>query len=364
MKHSSLLILFLSVSVLSACGGKDNLSAPISEASTKEAVSSSSSLTSSVVSSSSEGSSLSSSTDSSASEAAISSESSSAAETTSSSEKGSVSSSEALVYTSDGLHYTLDENAKTASVTSFDGSQLGVLVPAVYEGYPVTSIGKRAFANQGLIRGVSLPSSIQSIGQEAFSLTYDLRELNFPEGLQSIGANAFFYARSLSAIVLPSSLTSIDPSAFSSARGITSFSVASTNSVFASDGRALYRKSDHSLLFYAPNSGTSFTVPDDTLALNNFSFYDNTMLTSLTLNAQLTTIAPWALCYVRGLTRLSLPHALKSIGAYALGYDSALVDLHYEGTLAEWATVAKSSGWNTGLGASTILCTDGSVSLS
>ena len=89
-------------------------------------------------------------------------------------------------------------------------------------------------------------------------------------------------------------------------------------------------------------------------------------LTTVTFNADIAddlTIRSQAFDHCTSLASLTLPNRLYYIGE-AFGDCSSLTDFHYNGTMSQWNAVQKASGWNTGLAATEVVCTDGSVPLS
>ena len=96
----------------------------------------------------------------------------------------------------DDIYYNLDKEAKTAQVTSGDSKYTGeVTIPEsiIHEGvtYPVTSIGGSAFYGCSGLISVTIPESVTSIGGSAFSNCSGLTSVTIPEGVTSIGRAAF-----------------------------------------------------------------------------------------------------------------------------------------------------------------------------
>jgi hypothetical protein len=84
---------------------------------------------------------------------------------------------------SEGLYFVLipegEENAGTYRLES-GGTAIGaVVVPAVYEGKPVTEIGIEAFAGNKNITSITIPASIKSIGAGAFYNCTSLTSVTF-----------------------------------------------------------------------------------------------------------------------------------------------------------------------------------------
>ncbi|MDR2553003.1 MAG: leucine-rich repeat domain-containing protein [Treponema sp.] len=101
----------------------------------------------------------------------------------------------------------------SVTITKYVGWDSVVKIPAAIGGKPVTAIGKRAFAKQDKLTGVTIPDSVTSIGAYAFE-TNKLTSVTFGKALVSIGENAF-KDNSLASLTLPDTVKSIGGRAFS-----------------------------------------------------------------------------------------------------------------------------------------------------
>ena len=123
----------------------------------------------------------------------------------------------------DDLYYILDDDNKTASVTSKTGGNYSNFIITIPESvtynnvvYDVTSIGKNAFENCNIWE-VTIPYGVTSIGKDAFHYCTSLESVTIPYGVSSIGDWAFYRCRHLRSITLPNSVTIIGEGAFEEA---------------------------------------------------------------------------------------------------------------------------------------------------
>jgi len=77
------------------------------------------------------------------------------------------------------------------AVTKYSGNGGDVVVPEMYNGSPVTSIGVKAFSECDDLTSISIPDSVTTIGNNAFSGCTGLTSIIIPESVTSIGKYAF-----------------------------------------------------------------------------------------------------------------------------------------------------------------------------
>ena len=194
----------------------------------------------------------------------------------------------------DGFILYPDEEGTFYSVGGYEGEGGTLLVPAEYDGLPVSEIGGAAFMNNGEIRSVVLPDSVKTIGEESFrnctSLTsvtipggveeigYNafagctgLTGLTFPDGLVRISANAFYGCSSLVAVAIPDSVTAIGERAFAGCSGLKSLSLGGGVGIIGGGA------------FSGCTGLSSLTIPDLVLNIEYLAFENCTGLISITI---------------------------------------------------------------------------------
>ena len=207
---------------------------------------------------------------------------------------------------SEELSYTQSADGKSYSVTGIGECKDAVIVvPAEYDGLPVTAVGAEAFSNCA-IREITLPDSVTEIGGNAFDgcplekatvpaaaaphignpalktaiitsgealadRTFEncasLTGVTLPEDLKNIGENAFSHCASLIAVKLPDGLESVGGKAFSFCNSL--------KEAFIPDGVATI--GDYA--FSSCNSLTGIRIPDGVMKIGYNAFNNKGALT-------------------------------------------------------------------------------------
>lgn len=221
------------------------------------------------------------------------------------------------------LTYVKEGNAYTVTGV---GEEAIVVIPAEYEGLPVTKIqghhGTGAFA-QKTFTSVTIPDTVTEIGQNSFYGCRQLVTVNIGanSSLTTIGNNAFSACSSLKNITIPQGVTTIGDMAFNNCASLESFTVASGNTAYRAENGHLIESATNTLIRGVANNN----VPES-----------------------VTNIAQGAFRRTSGITELYIPKTVTVIGNSFI-QDSTITKINYAGTEAEWNAIEKSSSmWNYG----------------
>ena len=308
---------------------------------------------------------------------------------------GEVGSSEPISDSSDtnyqateGLEYALSEDGNSYSITGITTTERDIVIPAIYNNKPVTSIAESAFWSCTFIRSIRVPDSVTSIGFEAFrecsglqsitlpfigetldgtenthfgyifgaSHSYDnnsfiptkLNEVTITKG-KIIGVQAFYDCSSLTSIKIPNGVTEISWNAFRKCSSLTSFTI--PDSVTSIGEYA-----------FASCSLTSITIPNSVTSIDNnafsgcgslesvkigkgvtrlegYTFAWCSSLTSITIPDNVTRIGERAFLDCTLLTSITIPDSLISVDDSAFCYCSSLETVYYTGTEEQWNNI-------------------------
>ncbi len=233
------------------------------------------------------------------------------------------------------LTYTTNSGAIT--ITGYTGSGGAVVIPALINGHPVTTIGGNAFYFCTSLTSVTIPNSVTNIGSSAFyyctgltnftvaaydpayssvnGVLFDNAQatlIQFPGGLggnytipnnvTSIGADAFYYCTNLTSVTIGNNVTNIGVLAFYFCKRLTSVTVG--NGVTNIGGQ----------MFQGCSSLTNITIPNGVTSIGGQAFYYCTSLTSVTIPNSVTSIGDYAFDSC-GLTSVMIPNSITSIGS-------------------------------------------------
>ena len=264
----------------------------------------------------------------------------------------------------DGLAYFV--NNDHIEITGFSGSSDTLVIPKRIDRLPVTVISDLAFYGSKTLKNITLPNSITSIHSAAFYNCSALTDVNIPDGVIEIGSSAFSGCTSLKDITIPKSVESIGVGAFTGCASITDFEVAASNKNYRSIDGVLFGKAGAELIQYPMGSlRTEYEMPDSVTSIAQNAFADCTRLTKVTFGESVSTIGLGAFLNCFGLRTITLPKGVKKIDMYAFSDCSALSDIYYGGSSADWERISidNSYGGNSPLFTANIRCAISNASL-
>ena len=249
--------------------------------------------------------------------------------------------------------FTLIDSDMAYSITVTTGARVldEILIPNSYGGKPVTKIGDYAFVYCSNITSIIIPNNITNIGNQAFEGCANLLSVTFGSGVTNIGDQAFSRCENLTNIIIPNSVTSIGSLAFSRCTSFTNVTIpdnvvemgngvflrcTNLSTVVLGNGVTSINEST----FYNCTNLISITIPssvkqivynafEGTGLLNNapdnsIVYADKwvigckgTISSTVGLNAGTEGIANYTFYNCTALTSITIPNSVTNIGGYA-----------------------------------------------
>ena len=250
-------------------------------------------------------------------------------------------------------------------------------------GNSVTIIGDEAFSYCSALTSVTIPNSVTIIKYSAFYGCSALTSVTIGNNVTSIGQSAFSNCSNITSVTIPNSVTSIGAYAFNGCSALThihceattpptlnhnAFGMASFQLVFVPTGTATayanawgnnytYIDSETEITVHVETAGqlaaaivgqgatparvTKLTVTG-TLNDADFNIIKSNMprLYNLDLSGISNTTLPNNAFYEkRALLSITLPNGLTQISSSAFFYCSALTNVYYNGSVADWCQI-------------------------
>ena len=177
-----------------------------------------------------------------------------------------------------------------------------IVIPDTIAGYPVTAIGKGAFAGVGSGASLILSEGITSIGDEAFRDS-KLESLSIPGTVTKIGKRAFSGCSALKTFKLDSVGAVLEESAFEYCPQLESVVLGGVTELPESCFKNCYKL-------------TVVSLPDGMARIGADAFYGCSSLNALKLPASLESIGEKAFAECISLGSVTLPDSLTELGTY------------------------------------------------
>lgn len=189
-------------------------------------------------------------------------------------------------------------------------------------------LGESPFWENENIKSLAVLDGITAIRDSVFERCSNMETSSFPNTLKSIGKRAFFMFTTggLKTLNLPASVTKIGEKAFTNI------------------------------------SATYLVMPETLTELGTYLFMDSNTIQNV--RVECAEIPSFCFVNCSYLNQMTLSRNVKKIGSHMINYCSLLREIIYEGSLDDWAAVAKLGNWDGHIGQTSgslakIQCLDG-----
>jgi hypothetical protein len=149
----------------------------------------------------------------------------------------------------------------------------------------------------------TIPNTVTTIDEWAFDGCSGLTGITLSNSLKEIQGYAFYNCTGLTNIVIPASTTKINLSAFDGCSRLFAFSVASSNTEYASEDGVLFNKRKTTLIQFPDGKKGNYTIPATVTRIENYAF-DNALMPSVNIPASVTAIGNYAFANCASLVSL------------------------------------------------------------
>ena len=237
----------------------------------------------------------------------------------------------------------------------------------------VTSIGISAFSHTGL-ENVTISGNVERIENNAFESCSSLTSATIGNTVKTIGSGVFYECRLLASVTIGNNVTSIGGYAFYNCSALKSAKLGT--GVTSIGERAFYNCSALTNITIPSNvtsiggyafmyctSLASVTIPSGVTSIDICTFSDCTSLSSITIGSNVTSIGNYAFRNCTSLETITIPASITKFITCAFYNCTALVTISFSGTKAQWNAITKGYQWNYKVPATSVICSNGSVSL-
>ncbi len=207
-----------------------------------------------------------------------------------------------------------EENEDGGYTVYNNGAKGDIVIPATYEGKPVTAIGESGFSCVSTtpsgkriptyLYSITIPASVVSIANYAFSGCADLETVIFKDDskLRSIGREAFKDCSSLTALTLPESVENIGILAFDGCNSL-SFNVHDNANYLGSE------ENPYMVLVKVVSTNiSSCEIHEDTRLVMGYAFRNCEAITEIVVSAGVKQVSSYAFYECSKIAKITIPY--------------------------------------------------------
>ena len=225
------------------------------------------------------------------------------------------------------LTFELNKDGQSYTLTGLsDKTVTKLTIPSTYQGLPVTSIGEGAFFGCTGLTSITISNNVTSIGARAFYSCTGLTSITIPNSVTSIAYGAFDDCYKLVEVYNLSNL-SIEPG--SEGYGGLGYYA-----------KVIHTSLDEESILHTANDGYVFCVVGDNVWLIDYIGTDTVLNLPGTFNGREYEVNQGAFYGCFGLTSITIPNTVMSIGARAFYSCTGLTSITIPNSVTsieEWA---------------------------
>ncbi len=201
----------------------------------------------------------------------------------------------------------------TVIITDYIGSDKDVKVPKTLRGKKVVGIDSKAFSGRD-ITSVVIGGNVKTIGENVFQNCKNLQSVDLGASVEKIGTMSFADCTALTEVKFSPVLKEIGYMLFRNNTKLTDINLNGNANFKVVDG-VIYN-SDMTVIYETLLSAdlSSYSLPKTITELKPMAFYGQGELKSISLNSGIKFIPDGCFSMCTGLTELTLPEGVSSVG--------------------------------------------------
>lgn len=214
-------------------------------------------------------------------------------------------------------------------IISYTGNYTTLEIPSTIGGKNVVEIGDNVFKQNYLLTEIVIPDTVKKIGNRAFQACFALESIVIPDSVTFIGDYAFFGCWAAKSLHIGAGLESMGEQAIQYCKSLETITVSEDNDKFAaSDDGVLFTGNYNTLICYpAASSMTSYTVPNNCIAIEDYAFRNCVNLETLVIGDHVNDIGDSTFLACEALKNVTLGSGIDSIGQFTFSDCTALEEI-------------------------------------
>ena len=258
-----------------------------------------------------------------------------------------------MFYTCEGKHY----------LVGYTGNETELTLPETYKGESY-EVFRNVFFWNLTVESITIPDTVTAIGDNAFFRCVSLKSIKLPSGIDRIGIRTFAWCTSLTSIEIPDSVTVIDEHAFEDCHrlesivipeGVTTVGIwafwrcaalksVSIPATLKSLGDYALSGCDELEAIYITDVAAwcGMTFGEDCIdpyTGSNKLYVNDKLVTDLVIPDGIDTLPTFVFLGFSNIKSVTISKDVKNIGNEAFFHCTALTDVYYEGSEADWAKI-------------------------
>ena len=234
-----------------------------------------------------------------------------------------------------GLAYELNDNGGVTITGIGTCEDTEIAIPKTIDGYSVTAIADKAFAEKSAITFIQIPETVQIIGTRAFYKCTGITEITIPESVWNIGTQIFQGCSNLTTVYYNSAYgSSENPFLCVAAIKTVVFGGSNVPSYIAQNATNLTTVTILEgvtnigyYAFYGCTGLTSIVLPDTVKRIDSDAFHDCTSLAEVVLSDTLEYLGDGVFYNCSALESITLPESLTSMASGVFSGCSSLTSI-------------------------------------